>query len=193
MIDRKRGRALVVVLAAALVSGTTADCSVVFITPPPPTEERGAIVHCTSSDALPIVDLLVAGLQLVRVLFALQRTDADYANATISREPDLLLGASTLVAFGASSGYGFFQTSKCREVLAQDYDPDPRPPKGRRSPARGKVGPPAPAQEKREDEAARTDAGSREEPDAAQAPTVVVPDKPAEPRAPAVPQRRDPE
>ena len=123
MIDRKRRRALVV-LAAALVSGTTASCSLVFVTPPPPTEERGAIVHCTSSDALPVVDLLVTAVQLVRILFALQRTDADYANATISREPDLLLGASLLVAFAASSGYGFVQTSQCRAVLAQDYDPD---------------------------------------------------------------------
>jgi hypothetical protein len=180
-------------MVAALVAGTNAGCSFVFLTPPPPTEERGAIVRCTSSDALPVVDLLIAGWQLVRVLFALNATDADYANGNIGRELDILIGGTALAAFGVSSGYGFSQTTKCREMLAQDYDPDPRPPRGRRPPVPGKVGPPAPAPEKRAADAAGADAGAPEQPDAAPAPAVVVPEKPAEPRAPAVPQRRDPE
>jgi len=162
----------------------------VFVKRPPPTEERGAVVRCTSSDILPLVDMMVAVIQVIRFSIAYSANEGAYKGMTLSRDSDMMIGAGMAGLFALSAGVGFSTTSECREARAAVYAPDPPRPR-RRPPPATVVRTPPPAPEAREAEAAPADAGAPAPPDAgAPAPTLVVPEAP---RAPAVRQRTDPE
>jgi hypothetical protein len=141
-------------MLAALL-GQTTGCSILFVKGPPPEGMRGPNFHCTESNVAPLIDMMIASWQTVRIALALSASDADYRNSQLSRSDDVALGASLLALFAASSIIGFHQTSSCREALMGDDDPRPRPRPRRgasRQPPSWKLGPPPPSQEKLDEE-----------------------------------------
>jgi hypothetical protein len=103
-------------------------CSPLFITAPPPKSERVAGVEpkCTTSNAAPAIDTVIAGLQAIRTIVAVAADDSDYSNLPISRPADIGLGSLLTVAFAAAAGYGFSTTSSCEEAK-QDFRERPIP------------------------------------------------------------------
>ena len=69
--------------------------------------------QCTTSQAAPIVDGLIAGYQVFRVAYAAQASAQDYAGSPISREADVLLGLAFTGLFLGSTIYGGVNTSRC--------------------------------------------------------------------------------
>jgi hypothetical protein len=194
--------ALTLVLIGALV-GPQAGCSFLFVQTPEPKEaRRGQVVDCTSSNAAPVIDMLVMGWQIVRTLIALGATDEQYRGAPITREADITLGISLTALFGGSMAAGFSWTKECREALAQDSYPGPRPrPRpGASSKPTLRMGPaPSRKQEEQEEEAAvqarsaeRARAAAAESAAAAEAARAAPPAAPPA-NAPAAPQRDDTE
>jgi hypothetical protein len=112
---------------AAVLSGSISACSYMFVNPPPSAEDRRPIVRCTSSNALPVADMLVGMLQVMRIAIASSATDADYAHSPIPREADIVIGVGLGVLFLSSSAVGLVETRKCREILAGSGGPDQRP------------------------------------------------------------------
>jgi hypothetical protein len=185
---RLRGRpartALTLVLIGTLL-GPPAGCSFLFVQAPSPESHRG-VRACTSSNAAPVIDLLIGGFQLVRTLSALGATDAQYANAPISRDADITFGIGLLTLFTGSAIAGFNWTSQCREG-GEDSTPASRPgPRVSRQQPGWKLGPPPAAQrkvEEQEEEAAvqaRTAARARAAREAAQAPSAPDAGSPAD-------------
>jgi hypothetical protein len=72
--------------------------------------------ECTTSPAAPIVDGLIAGYQVFRVVYAAQASAQDYAGSPISREADALLGLAFTGLFLGSTIYGGVNTSRCRRL-----------------------------------------------------------------------------
>jgi hypothetical protein len=124
---RSRPSRLVAVAAAVVLSGLVPGCSFMFVKPPPPPEERSPIVRCTSSNALPVVDLLVGMLQIMRTMIAVSATDADYTKSAIPREGDIAIGVGLSAVFLSSAVVGMRETGKCREILGDSRAPDRRP------------------------------------------------------------------
>lgn len=128
-------------MLAAVLVGATPSCSLLFVSPPPASpEDLSPIVRCTSSDALPIVDMLLTGAVAAPAVFAAAGTDAEYAGGVFPRDLDIIVGAGLTALFFVSTVMGFRDTSKCRELMANSDEPD-RNPRLRRSPPRLKVGP----------------------------------------------------
>lgn len=197
-VDRERGatRVLAAVTAAALLLGPMAGCSLLFVNPPPPPDQRGPVVHCTESQVLPVLDMFVAGFQLVRALIAYSSRDSDYAGATLNREGEMIAATGLFALFGGSSAIGFSTTAGCRE--ARNAANAPRPPS--RRPRLGVVPAPAtitveevplvPASPSERVEGAPDGGAPPFAPDAGAA---APPTKPPERYVPAGGQRSDPE
>jgi hypothetical protein len=193
-------------MLAALL-GQATGCSILFVKGPPPEDERGRIVHCTESNVAPLIDMMIASYQTVRIAFALSASDADYRNSQLSRSDDVAIGASLLALFAASSIIGFHQTSACRDALLEAEYPSPPPrarPRASRPPPPRKLNPPTPAQQKLDEEeeeravrarAADMARASRaaDGPDGGAPPDDEPAVVPARPAPPATPQRADPE
>jgi hypothetical protein len=212
--SRKARPIVTLALLAALV-GPATGCSLLFVKPPAPPEERGEIVRCTSSAAAPVIDMIIASLQVVRTLIAFSATDEAYAHAAIPRPVDIGLGIGLSGLFAVSSGYGFSKTNACREAVEQgSYYQRPRPrPRAGRQPPGWRLGPPPPSQQKLEEQeeeaavrarmveraraAAPEQAGSSPDagaaPDASATPEPSVTAKPPERWTPPVRQRTDTE
>lgn len=95
-------------------------CSALFVTgppsssdPPPPLDRP---LECTTSDAAPLVDTAIVGVQAVRVVYAAQAKDHEYRDFPINRTADLSIGASLLTLFTISALYGFSTTSECSKA-----------------------------------------------------------------------------
>lgn len=92
-------------------------CSMFFAKGPPEHPALGEEIRCTGSSALPVVDTLLAGTQMIRTLYALSLTDADYPpNAPINRDADIALGISFLAIASLSAGIGYSRVSECNEA-----------------------------------------------------------------------------
>jgi hypothetical protein len=197
--------ALSLVLIAALV-GPQAGCSFLFVQRPPPEEgRRRGEVNCTTSNVAPVIDMLVAGFQIVRTGLALSATEAQYRGAAISRDEDITLGVSLTALFAASMIAGFGMTSDCREAMGEDSypasRPGPRP--GASSRPASRIGPPPSSQRKQEDQeeeaAVQARSAERARAEAAQAGAAAAAAAaashvgPAPAAAPAAPQRNDTE
>lgn len=115
-------------------------CSLLFTTKPPRNIETlppSAPVECTTSKAAPVIDTVVAGLQVIRTAVAASADDSDYEDAPISREADIGFGLAFAALFTASAAYGYTVTGQCRqaknrmleEPQGQPFQPAPaRPP-----------------------------------------------------------------
>ena len=190
--------ALTFLLIGAL-AGSQVGCSFLFVQTPEPKEtRRGQVVDCTSSNAAPVIDMLVMGFQIVRTLLALGASDAQYQGAPISREADITLGIGLTALFGGSMVSGFHWTSDCREALAQDsFAPRPRPRPGASSRPILRMGPASPSQRKQEEQeeeaAVQARSAERARREAAEAEAASHAAQPAAPptTAPAAPQHND--
>jgi hypothetical protein len=114
------GRSARVRAVAALLSLTTLPgCSLLFVNPPPDRPPSYADaprrVECTSSVAAPVVDTVIAGLQIVRTGIAATADDSVYDDAKISRGADIAIGVSLMTLFGLSAVYGFYTTDACSD------------------------------------------------------------------------------
>ena len=108
-------RSVSLILCAYFASG----CSFIFTSGPPPKPDDGSArppgADCSTSRAPPIVDSILAGLQVARTAYAATADKSVYENFPISREADIGIGvALTAVAF-VSGAYGFGATSSCQE------------------------------------------------------------------------------
>jgi hypothetical protein len=77
---------------------------------------------CTSSKALPAVDMVIAGVQLLGVGIAASANESDYERSPISRKGDIALGAALATLFATSAVYGFTFTSRCAELKEHRVD-----------------------------------------------------------------------
>src|SRR5262245_56755258 len=184
-----RGGLASTTLTLALIAALAvpqAGCSFVFVERPPPVESRRrGEVDCTTSNVPPVLDMLVAGWQIVRTGLALSATDAQYSGAPFSRDTDIILGVSLTGLFVTSMIVGFGRTSDCRDAMAEDSYPGSRP----------ALRPPPPRsqrkQEEREEEAAveaRSAEQAREAARAGAAAGAAARAAPAPAKAPAAPQ-----
>jgi hypothetical protein len=90
------------------------DCSFAFVRGPAIEERPYPQGSCTTINVAPVLDVMIAGLQGVRLYYAATASEADYRDATLSQGADMtltiLLGS---LAF-ASAVYGFSTTADCR-------------------------------------------------------------------------------
>lgn len=100
-------------LASAASLTLLPGCSLFFVQSPPTPRLPDQPVACTTSNAAPIVDSVVAGLQLVRVGYAISQKESDYEDFPISRGADIGIGVGLLAVFAASAAYGFGVTGSC--------------------------------------------------------------------------------
>ena len=92
-------------------------CSLLFVDGPPKTYQPSWQVQCTTSNALPVVDVLLASFQAYRTGSALSRSDADYQGAAISRSADITAGLTLFTLAAVSAGVGFSRVSDCKEAI----------------------------------------------------------------------------
>jgi hypothetical protein len=146
------------VLAAGVACGG-AGCSLAFVNGPPPNADRLPFFDCTTSNVLPTVDLLFAG---VAAIDAVGGTAG--ASALSESRADLIGFAVEGAVFAASAIYGYGKTSECKKAQAElfkrtpltptfspgfappppvPYDPwvAPPPPSGGPPPALSPIGP----------------------------------------------------
>ena len=111
--------ALAALAASAL---TCTGCSLLFTKKAPDSIENVPVtapVRCTSSVWAPVIDSLVGSFQVVRTGMAISNDESDYpANATLTREADIALGASLAAVFLSSAVYGYVVTDECRDFKA---------------------------------------------------------------------------
>ncbi len=113
----KRGLA-----AAILATSTLSGCSFLFVDTVPDGAEQyppDRPIECTSRRLVPILDVLVAGYQVVRTLVAVANDDSEYADAPISRGADIGFGIGFTALFTSSAIYGFYETGECREAKSR--------------------------------------------------------------------------
>jgi len=91
-------------------------------------EGRVEAAGCTTNRWAPTVDVVVAGLQAFRTLFALSLTDMDYQGMTLTRSTDIGIGVAMTTLFATSMAYGFATTGTCREATGSSASPYSRAP-----------------------------------------------------------------
>jgi hypothetical protein len=97
-----------------LLAPCFAGCSLLFTTGPEPNAARKRHPpDCTTSAAAPILDTVLAGLQVVRTGFAIAASDEAYANYPISREADVGFGVTFASLHLVSAVHGFSATDAC--------------------------------------------------------------------------------
>jgi hypothetical protein len=120
------------VLAGVVVTSVAcAGCSFLFTTKAPDHPERippAVPIQCTTTRAAPIVDTVIAGLEVVRTAIAVSAKDSDYTGSTLDRSTDIGLGVGFTALFAASAIYGYAVTSGC-DAAKQGHEA-PYPPPG---------------------------------------------------------------
>ncbi len=101
------------VLVAALVI-VPAGCSLAFVNGPPPNHQKLAYFDCSSSRALPTLDLLVAGAATVDAIGG-----AAGASTLPSNRAELAVFGTEAALFAASAIYGYSKTAECREAQSE--------------------------------------------------------------------------
>src|SRR5450432_1771090 len=110
------------VLAAGVAWGG-AGCSLAFVNGPPPNHERLPFFDCTSSNVLPTVDLLFAGVAAVDAIGGTAG-----ASGLPSNRADLVGFAVEGAAFAASAIYGYSKTSECKKAQVDLFKRTPLTP-----------------------------------------------------------------
>jgi len=140
-------RLAAIALHASTCLTAGSGCSLALTRGPPERLEPNEPVRCTKSYALPVLDGLFAGLQVVRVLYAVSITDADYQGMMIDRPTDIGLGIGLGVLSAISMAVGVSRVGHCNELL----ETIARAPPPRRRPRSFKLTPPPPEEEDEED------------------------------------------
>jgi hypothetical protein len=100
-------------LCAALLT-VSAGCSFAFVDGPPANHRKLPFFSCTSSNTLPIVDLVVGG-----ALAASSAGMFDGSNTTTENTTAIAVAVGEAALFAASAVYGFSKTSACKEANAE--------------------------------------------------------------------------
>ena len=121
---------LAATIAASLLfvsSALSSGCSL-FLVHGPTEVAPGRYTACTTNHAAPVVDTLVAVLQVGRTLIAVDKDNQDYAGMALNRDADMLIGVGLTAAFAASAIYGYTTVARCREISGPVASPRSRPP-----------------------------------------------------------------
>lgn len=126
-------------LAAAAVTVTVvlsaASCSWIFVDSPPSHQPpAGTPVYCTTSRAMPVLDVIIAVPNALVALIGVAIV-ADGDDGTENDEIADAIGTGFIISggipaalYGASAYSGFKKTRKCREMQRRVYQqPAPRP------------------------------------------------------------------
>lgn len=130
------------VLAAAIACGG-AGCSLAFVNGPPPNHRQLPFFDCTSSNVLPTVDLLFAGVAAVDAVGGTAG-----ASGLPSSRTELAGFAVEAAVFAASAAYGYGKTSACKKAQTELFARTPSTPTfgyspGYATPTAPGFGPPA--------------------------------------------------
>ncbi len=104
---------------AALAS---AGCSLIFVSRAPSDAEALPATQeldCTTSDAAPIVDSILTGLEVARTVYAFAAKDSTYQKFPISRGADIGFGVGFTALFAGSAIYGYSSTARCATAKAR--------------------------------------------------------------------------
>jgi len=111
-------------LAAIILSG----CSWAFVQAPPPGHQTMSYFDCTSSNALPTLDLIIGTVGLLEgISFT---TDGNGASTVSQNKNAIVVAAAQTALFAVSSYYGYRTTATCREAkedLVRRYPVHPVP------------------------------------------------------------------
>jgi len=110
-VGRGVGR-FAVLQALAGLAVVPAGCSLAFVNGPPPNHQKLAYFDCSSSRALPTLDLLVAGAAAVDAIPGV----AGGASGLSSSRANLAVFGTEAALFAASAIYGYSKTAECREA-----------------------------------------------------------------------------
>jgi hypothetical protein len=100
-------------LCAALLT-VSGGCSFAFVDGPPANHRKLPFFSCTSSNTLPIVDLVVGG-----ALAASSAGMLDDSNSGTENTTAIAVAVGEAALFAASAVYGFSKTSACKEANAE--------------------------------------------------------------------------
>jgi hypothetical protein len=119
-----------ILTAISMVACT--GCSLLFVKPPPSTGkiQTGAPKKCTTSRAMPILDTIVTGFEVVRTGMAVGADKSVYSDPDqpLSREADIALGVGFAALFLGSAVYGYSATARCDQAPGPEAAPDTDPP-----------------------------------------------------------------
>jgi hypothetical protein len=93
------------------VACSSAGCSLAFVNGPPPNHEKIAYFDCSTSNALPTIDLLFAGAATVDAIGGTAG-----ASGLPSNRAELAVFGVEAAVFAASAIYGYGKTSECRKA-----------------------------------------------------------------------------
>ena len=98
-----------------------------FVNGPPPNERYVEPDQCTTSGGWPVFDVVLAGLEGARTVYAIPaRTDADYQGSSLSRPSDIAIGSVLLALTAISAGVGFSRVDACNAAIAESGGGSPR-------------------------------------------------------------------
>ena len=112
--ERRRGVALLGLLA---LGPTIGGCSFAFTKPVSINGSR-----CSHSQALPIVDTLLAAGQGVGILYYATAPDSKFQGSPLSRGGAIAIDGAAAALFIGSAIYGGTQVSECREAYPHDEE-----------------------------------------------------------------------
>jgi hypothetical protein len=111
--SRSSGHALLVTLCLAAASLGAGGCSFIFVDGPPTQHKKMPYFDCTSSNALPVVDVVIAAAEGLAAASDLASRD-QYDSSSATTMAATQLGVAAL--FAASGISGFSKTGACREA-----------------------------------------------------------------------------
>jgi hypothetical protein len=93
-------------------------CSFMFVRGAPKHHAQLSSFDCTSSQAAPAVDTVVAVVEAVRTALAFAAEQSDYRDSPLSQDGDIALGVGLTALFGAAAAHGFSKATHCSEAKA---------------------------------------------------------------------------
>lgn len=103
------------------------SCSFLFVSGPPPHDQRIGRFDCTTTMAAPVVDGVLAALQVLGLVWAASKSDAEVREAAgIPRDNAIGVSISWAILYTASAVHGASRVSDCRDALGTDEPPRPQ-------------------------------------------------------------------
>ena len=87
-----RARCVGALALASMSLGSASGCSALFVRPLPDNYQHMARPRCTKNTTAPVIDTLVAGLEVIRTAYALTLSESDYNGMALTRSTDILFG-----------------------------------------------------------------------------------------------------
>lgn len=110
-------------------------CSFFFVTPATTAARPSFNPGCTTSKAVPTVDVVLGLLEAVRTFIAIVRPDSAYAGSILSRQSDIAFGAGFMALYFTSAAYGTNAVTKCKDMQPDDDARSWRPSRRSAAPA----------------------------------------------------------